>query len=1354
MNVYYTKKDESKDSRYLSDPVKTMLSNALSGGFESITYPGYATGLIKYIKDVPNLKAVNASEVSARLSYIARILNTSFISATPAALIHLNSYKKVEAFNDYSDLEVETLINYGFPAIYCSYSNGNSALSECAEDIILDRLRAGSVYNRGIKFELDPSQPDMFFVDRKAATLFRTQHLKDILKKDQFSPIRIHSSAIRSRANELEALIHKLSKTRDAHIFGERIMDYTRSRSFSTINSALFDLTHYWLSIYTKSVVKSNNIMQNIDPRLRQHWTMRGFGLGSSAHLADVLESYGLRYQDYMNFLQARFLEELMQYIGPLSIQNLEDLALDNLFYEKIHDLETSVGLDPTRERLEVRPDIPSELKSTVTYDEENKTVYFSKALPSPYAQYAKRHIYIMNHLYKLAHVHVKESIGSEIMRIIKLNKLGTVATTFQSDNRGEYFLLANREVSNLKAHRVHVSIDGQKRLSIVEIDKVDVSLAIKTYASFDPTLNYFLPESNFLSLKDTRANRFLQIYRNKLSYLQEIFKIYYQQRVRSSKRQIIIALPFFKERQVLIENIKSLIESHSREYDIHILLISNLDRSNFDTVISSIEVETELLRKNADNVFIYPINTYEIDAVNLWMSNKTIAFMLGIEFANYLKDESLDIDRFYMMESDIFNAKHWWSVLAGERLTPNDAIFLGFSVYAKDETTQSLSAAEIDIKENIFYELFEKPLMKVFHGDTTGAITGSSYCFGMDAVKKLRFSIGRMSGIQTIEWHILHTINILNIRSVQVEKKIHYVSSVIDDRFGHRISGLIEGLITSYDDMLLSSNTREPMITFGISSTMNFNTQEKEEYLRAIVQANKVSEYFHGIYTEVLGEKEYEYLIQKIKNRQITYYDWVKVLLTFFAACIDKPKNIIIELLNSLQPLSVWVFGCLADADDIKVGHEDIRRILSEKKIIKFNKSKFTNNIQELSTVGGGRHIVISDIHGEYFLLKKLLTELDLFENKIIDTTEGSSLIMNGDLIDCYSNPSSDEQIWLTEDLLSDSSISVGHVKDTLGAIGQKPDDITKIDSEIRTALFNAYKSYRVLSLIWLSTAMSPSENQKSGRIVTILGNHEIDLLNGGLRYKSLQKNFLLNMLGIGGSHILERSDEKRGHKPKFVRGDIARYVKDPTPFVQNNALLKWLSMQPLGVQVGDLLVMHSGPTGDLIDKIDRGEVNNKFEVDELLTEYRDELLTKDILYTKESIVDFKRNTTFLLRDPHKLKPFLAMYSSKYLAVGHSPYLHLQNMNLDINKDSIKKHNEMINSIGSVNQKVFKVDSGVKLGNNSPQALIVQSSIIASYKLSSGLTRVFDMRNDEELDGRFLSLTEDIKAITERVKI
>lgn len=104
MNQYYSIASRREDESVLlkNKKVSKKIEHILGGGYESISYAGYPTGLIKVSPvEIAKIANTTAQNASSRLQYVQRTAQAQYLSETPKALLHLNSYKKVESSEDF-----------------------------------------------------------------------------------------------------------------------------------------------------------------------------------------------------------------------------------------------------------------------------------------------------------------------------------------------------------------------------------------------------------------------------------------------------------------------------------------------------------------------------------------------------------------------------------------------------------------------------------------------------------------------------------------------------------------------------------------------------------------------------------------------------------------------------------------------------------------------------------------------------------------------------------------------------------------------------------------------------------------------------------------------------------------------------------------------------------------------------------------------------------------------------------------------------------------------------------------------------------------------------------------------------
>lgn len=1346
----------------LASDQKQAVLFILRGGYDSLSYPQYPTGIIPggIYRAASGINVPEGVSVSERLGYINQTLlyhrQQNFQKlynddSDNARFLYLNSYRKIGSYEEFADMEVETLAGYGFPATYSTLiSDDDNAIPDCSRDVILDRLSNGQFYNRGIEFVFPKSNLDthFFYIDRKANTLFRAQHLKKVLENDYFKFLLPTNESLSGLKADLADLLKKLTTTQDPILFITKIIDFMQRHRFSTVSAAMFDLAHLFINHKLQSIVQSNRVMQHVDAQLKSLWTMRGFYIPSLTHLDDVLSRYDINLNDFAQFIKDRFLNEMYQYLGAQP-DGLDDLVLDNLFYESIFSIEASgCSLDPTYEPVTVSDDakIPEGLSDLLYFDTKSGQMIFRQALtivsqdillPLLSKIFTKNNptpveAAIKTHLLKLAYFHTKESIGAEILRIIKLNKAGYLATTFQSDNRGEYFLLANIPENGYQAHKVHVDITD-KTIKLSRVQTIDTSFTVKSYSYFDPSINYFLPENNLFTSKISRHKKFNYLFSQYKDLLSDRFRnLLFNIKEELQNQHVVVAFPFFKEHNVLIQHVLQCIKFHAGS-TLHILLISNLPPDDFEIRISQVQAAIDKLPPT--NVYLYPINTSEINQLNIWMSNKLLTFKLMVELYQLLVQSRLNFTKAYLMESDIFNSADWWKKLSEITIEKEEIVLLDYSVQCRLEGGPlENTTPRVDVKENIFYKLIEKPLTSILFGREVGAIMGSSYGFGSKAIDVIAQINQSSPKAQSIESLIISAFDYISVRTVNVGNKIHYASSVIDERFGYRVLGFVEGIVSNLGKLLRVRVNLKHNIVIGIDEGLA-SALESSEFRTAYDAALETVGHFSEVYAELLGRERAATMLSQIKSRGFQPLEWLEVIIRSILLSQTVGPNTLIEYLASLQPLAVLMMPHFA-TPGITIQRDQIINLVES--LIQAGTTTVQSSDILLFTDSSqrGKDYLLSDIQGEYEAFCHLLVGLGLIddaEDPIINVPMGSNLIIAGDLVDCYSRqPESYARACLKkismdrtidrEGLLQSLRCVFRSSVDSLenldyGTLSKQPHDLQN--------LIAAYKTYLLANTVMVGQKINNSDPSK-GNIFVLLGNHEADLLSGKIYYRSLQKTFLLNMLGISGTFEHEWKDKVINSAPRFQQGKIVEFRNEPERFIGSVELLRWINSFPTAVVSRGNLVMHAGPGEELLDAINNGSIKSVEQICTKMFELRSAAIERDGIYQAESIYDLHRNISYLVDNTYRLVPMLNLLNCKFLAVGHSPYLVMQALGIETNDSNIEKHPYLLSQTGLINDRLIKLDGAVKYDANNMSAVIVDNELIASVD-NQGVKNIYN---------------------------
>lgn len=237
-----------------------------------------------------------------------------------------------------------------------------------------------------------------------------------------------------------------------------------------------------------------------------------------------------------------------------------------------------------------------------------------------------------------------------------------------------------------------------------------------------------------------------------------------------------------------------------------------------------------------------------------------------------------------------------------------------------------------------------------------------------------------------------------------------------------------------------------------------------------------------------------------------------------------------------------------------------------------------------------------ISDIHGQYDVMIKLFTE-----NGIVD----------------------ENLHW---------SFGDGHVVIT-GDIFDRGDQVTEI--------------------LWFVYKLEAEAEKAGGKIHMLLGNHEVMILNGDVRYI-----------------------HKKYRYASAITKQMYTYLFD-----KNSVLGDWLRTKPVTISINDIVFLHAGFSRDLIDK--------NISIDDINYSFRNKLIDGDRLeIEQDSILSeiYFNNGPIWYRgyvDSEKFSEEDAVYilqklGKKHIVVGHT---------------------SMQSIVSLYNDRIFMIDSSIKFG-------------------------------------------------------
>jgi len=246
----------------------------------------------------------------------------------------------------------------------------------------------------------------------------------------------------------------------------------------------------------------------------------------------------------------------------------------------------------------------------------------------------------------------------------------------------------------------------------------------------------------------------------------------------------------------------------------------------------------------------------------------------------------------------------------------------------------------------------------------------------------------------------------------------------------------------------------------------------------------------------------------------------------------------------------------------------------------------------------GVSKIAAISDIHGQYDVMVKLFTE-----NGIID----------------------ENMKW---------SFGEGHLVIT-GDIFDRGDQVTEI--------------------LWLVYKLEEEARKAGGRIHMLLGNHEVMILNGDVRYI-----------------------HKKYRYASAISKKMYSYLFD-----KNSVLGDWLRSKPVSVSINDIVFLHAGFSKDLIDK--------NISIDDINHTFHNKLIDAN---RKEIKQDSTLTTLYFDNGPLWYRGYV---DNKSFNQDDAEYI----LNKLKKKHIVVGHTSMQSIVSLYDQRIFMIDSSIKFGKS-----------------------------------------------------
>jgi len=753
------------------------LSLLVKGGILDDAVSGEITGLIPIssLRDVHHqyseidwqlLITEGEGLVPVRLAYVARVMIEAFerrsweplpIGERELRVLHLNTFRQVPLFSEFTrtGLEAQTLTSYGLPAIYVSRLDpkpgGGFGLSQCSEDIVKDRAAHNIDYDRGLIYELNPT--NAFLIDRKANIAYQNFFIKAATENggERFLPTDEDTAA---HASFLNDALERLRTTSATELSGW-LFQALRSLPFSSLGFCLFEAVHEYAMAHLGEVFTANSFLTAIDPAQQFHWSMRAFTLRSPTSLKAALKQfrgYGVSAEGLFGYLSHHLAYKLAAVLGDQGAQS-EAAALNSLFQSRMHTLEAR---DPDFDFGSAPCDAAVQLDVARDYagiDPHRRRIWFS-ALPvgdqaaaalhadlDPTIGRARTNRLIEDANYKHCFLAFREAMGANTMRVLLDGGIGCLGVPFQPDPRGELLLVPVAD--HQTAERAVLRVDGDDVAIGFREPRATVMapILLRDYGSLDPTLRrstYGLysspPPSNAAAYNEIVgrvSDRAVASLPGQLATVPDVDPC------------VAVVVPFFKERSSYLKLVQDVIRASAGSgMGLLFIMVSNQPEREF--VRNLARVQTAAFHEGrARDVAqaVIGINTSEIAAIEHWMIEKFINIHVGATVATRILASLPGMTHLACLEGDLQDVMPWWEQWIASVPKGWDRGLRTLSLFEHHVRTRPEDAVgapglpTFDTSDAILARLVAAPLTQVLFGMSVEQLFGGNFVLSRDLI-------------------------------------------------------------------------------------------------------------------------------------------------------------------------------------------------------------------------------------------------------------------------------------------------------------------------------------------------------------------------------------------------------------------------------------------------------------------------------------------------------------------------------------------------------------------------------------------------------------------------------------------
>jgi hypothetical protein len=940
------------DKGYRDGEIHSLVHGGLIDSLDSLQ----PTGIFK----IPPLKElfVKYSEIdwellteygegigSTRFLYIGKVIQQAFQrktwgppfqNSTKIQVLHLSTYEKIPLYSEArsAGIEVETQTSYGVPAIYVSHlsPSGTQEISECSEDLVIDREEKNLEYNRGILFEIDSTAGQIFYIDRKANIAYQNHFIRKALLVPEFSDLAPSEQTLTEFVAAINYLLSGWKETTKPHDKVALATQTAAALSFSIVGFCLFELIHEYLAQFTSDINWINSAIRELDPRQRVTWSMRGFTIPSVEKLEKFFHTHEHilgkdSFREFCNYFDREFRYRLFGFIGD-DKKFLKECAFNNRFHAPLHEMEQERGVvdlrrEPYPRELVLGTD--SELHGAVMIDRQRFDLVFQRAQLSVEQKRALEKLSsdpcwkeaaikaLRNQRLKCAYFHAKESLGAHTIKLMLANNVGCLAVPFQPDSRGELLLTPLATPANTQMFRVRVEKKQERDHVVKEGSPLKFAIGIRDFSSFDPLLRYAY-DKLYTSALPTHSKSYGDV-RTEVTALIHASIPRLDASIPEAAEVVAVVIPFFKEKDSYVHIVLDTLKAFDQRHEFLLfILVSNQAPDVFMHNIAALEARLPARAKG--RYLIFPVNTSEVGRINYWMIEKYLNVHLGSFVVTHLRPGALKYAIY--LEGDISHTAEWWKAVHSITTPLPEVVIFQFQVGVRPEGEQSPPKADFYGSDAILAKLFSTPATSVVLGQPVEQIFGGNFILGPTAAFRFCNYLEASEHVESLveTWLPVVMLEATSARILRVAPKIH-LPALVEHHFStdSKFVKWVWDLFYSLEQFSKVSQGRLLTAVVDDAPEYVFEKESIEAWERRREESLRIYDYSRQVYREVLTPKLdrlYELAATKIRgakpNRpyksQIDFDTWTETVIRFFLSTRDRRVDASEEILFGLKAL------------------------------------------------------------------------------------------------------------------------------------------------------------------------------------------------------------------------------------------------------------------------------------------------------------------------------------------------------------------------------------------------------------------------------------------------------------------